>query len=143
MSDDAHKRLVEKYMEGLTSLEEESQLINSSTAIGDETGDWLKYVKHKQTEAPEDLNDMLWDKFSIATKRSNKNKIIGGLILALIASITLTVINQTISLSPKSEVDKEIQLKEAMAFLQVDNKLTQERKIIYQDEIVTLFINYD
>ena len=140
MNNVEQNKLEEKYMSGFTSLEEESNIFDSSKIENEELATWIQYVNHKRIKAPEGLAQSLWQESPIQKSKRFRTKLFLGLTAASIAILFFILVRHSPNQSADYETKKQL-LEEAMAM--INNTTEQEKEIFYQDDLVTIYLSYD
>lgn len=136
------QELIDKYKAGQTSLSEEQALLQQFESLPPEMKAWAKFVEKKKIEAPEGLNDRLWDSFEKKkTKTKSKTKTSGNLlaVISIAASVTLMVSvfalwNHSKQESSMSYAEKQAQLNQAMDMF---SQPTED--ILYENEMIVIY----
>lgn len=139
MNEEIYKRILDKYLEGEASLEEEDQLLQNSNLGDSSLQDWFAFVSKNRHPAPVGFNDYLWDSFeSKINRRSNRWK----WTIIIVACICLLIVVATIfSVQDKqSYAMKEQRLNEALAMFQNYDQKEVAHDVLYENEMIVLYM---
>ncbi|WP_400079348.1 hypothetical protein [Winogradskyella sp. R77965] len=138
MKDDNTERLIKKYKEGQSTLNEEQLLFESTENLEPSIDAWSTFVKHNKKEIPEDFNAQLWQSFE---KRTNKKRKVFVGILSAAASVVLLVslflFNQ--NHDEMSYAEKETLLNLARDMVYNTDSAEVEERIVYENDIVIIY----
>lgn len=125
-------RLIAKYKEGKTTLEQEQYLRENSP----ELEAWASYIDNNRIVTPEDLNKTLWESFE--TKKSNKTKLV-TIFTAIAASLLLLLtLNGGVWGSQElSFEEKQALLEEAINMFPTQG--VDQQDIIYENEMIIVY----
>ncbi len=129
-------KLLEKYEQGLTSVEEEKQLFAHPEDSGIDHQVWFQYVNHQKKEVPNDLEDTVWSSIQTRKKKWLIRTISMAASVALLVSLFLTT--NPWQKKEMSYEEKAALLEEALAMC-AEKKQTIEREILYEDELLIIY----
>ena len=129
-------KLIEKYLEAESNLNEEQEIFNAGST-NSELDPWLNFAKKTRFKAPENLNNSIWE--GIQNKRKTNRRIIYGL-LATAASVALIISLSVNSSKKQSYEEKEALLKEALSMFEKNEPQQEVRNIIYEDELIVIYM---
>lgn len=138
MKEDEVKRLIEKYKEGNTTLNEELLLFNQTKDSEPSLGAWSNFVNKSKTEIPNNFNDTLWESFQ--HKRNRKRKRFIRMISA--AASVILLISFYIALPKQKELSyskKEDLLNQALIMVSNSESSKTKQTIIYENEMVVIY----
>lgn len=135
MSNKNKEEIIDKYLEGNSSLEEEGEIFNTETENSD-LDPWFGFAKRLRLKAPKNLNDSVW--VAVQTKRKRSQRLIYGIVAA--AASGALIISLSINSSKQSYAEKEALLKEALAMFKEDEPETEKQNIIYEDELIVIYM---
>ncbi|GEO20528.1 hypothetical protein [Cyclobacterium qasimii] len=134
------KKLMEKYAAGHSTLEEEELLIKNSTDNESIETQWFKYVKGKKQNPKTGFNDKIWEAIKKKEKkRLTRKLIIGGMSIAASLLFLLFYLRPAPIPETKSLAEKEALLKEALAMFENNTIKTNNKKVLYEDEIIIIY----
>jgi len=129
--------LVKKYLEAKTSLSEEKRLLESSEPHKD-LMTWSQFVKHSKKKPASDLKDSIMGAIKIKQRKKQHFLLRFSSIAASLVLIALFLFNQITK--QNENIEKELLLKEALSMFDHQD-LTKERKdIVYEDDMVIIYI---
>jgi hypothetical protein len=138
MKEDKTERLIKKYKEGQSTLNEEHFLFDNAKNSEHSLEVWSTFVKNNKKETPENFNELLWQSFQ--NRKIRKRKIFVGIISAAASVILL------ISLFKTNPEQKELNYSEKEALLSLAKEMVSnsdpaeiEQNIIYENEIVIIY----
>jgi len=138
MKEDKTKRLIKKYKEGQSTLNEEQFLFHSTESLDPSLDAWSTFVKNNQTETPKDFNAQLWESFQ--NRKNRKRKLFIGIFSAA-ASVVLLV--SLFLGTPKQDelnyAEKEAMLSLAKEMVSNSDSVEIEQNIIFENEIVIIY----
>ncbi|MDD2550412.1 MAG: hypothetical protein PHD00_10005 [Bacteroidales bacterium] len=132
------KRLIEKYKEGNTTLNEEQFLFDNAQNSESSFEVWASFVRNNKTEAPKNFNDTLWESFQ--NKRIRRRKILVGIMSAAASAILL--ISLSISNPRQKELnfaEKEALLNQALNMLSNTDRADVAQNIIFENEMLIIY----
>ncbi len=142
MKEKTIERLIKKYKEGASTLQEEQVLFDNSENSPSMMDAWAAFINQNKIEVPRNLNDRLWDSFQNRTTRKRRLKI---KILSAAASVLLLIaffigFREQKQLSYK---EKEVLLNEALnMFVDYEQEIARE-SIIYEDEQIIIYTHLE
>jgi|SRR5680860_564689 len=138
MKEDKTERLIKKYKEGNSTLNEEQFLFDNAKNSEPSLEVWSTFVKNNKTETPENFNALLWESFQ--NKKIRKRKIFVG-IMSAAASVILLI--SLFLANPKQEElnysEKETLLNLALDMVSNPGLVEIEQNIIYENEMVIIY----
>lgn len=134
MSNKNKEELINKYLEAESNLNEEQDIFNTETANSD-FDPWFKFVKKSRIEAPENLNNSVWD--AIQSKRKRTQQVIYG-IVTVAASVAL-IVSLSVNSPKQSDQEKEALLKEALSMFHDEVPKAEVQNIIYEDDLIVIY----
>lgn len=138
MNRDRHKELMEKYLEGTSSLEEERQLLINNETPTSQKNPWLDYISLQKTAVPDDLSETLWNDFQTKLNRS-RNVVATIVALLLISCVSFIMFYQSYR---TAEYQMKAQLlQEAKLLLSETEDQSEDQEIYYQDDLVTIYLS--
>ena len=131
--------LNEKYLEGATSIAEEELLFNKLNNSDHGIASWSKYVQDQKRQAPKDLSTSLWEAENFQIKKK-PSKYVYVIVIVLI--ISLFGLLAAYSTKPKDldYATKRILLNEAIAMTAPETQIPQGKQIIYEDDLLIIYI---
>ena len=139
MDKELEKYLIDKFMEGKTSLEEERELLAVASSADQDLSTWSRYVANERHEAPEGLADDLWNKSEL---QDNKSSRISVLLLTLALFIAVLLAGYTHNATKAKTEHNNKALQEAFALLAEAAEI-EEKEVLYQDNSITIYLSYD
>lgn len=139
MKADEIEKLIEKYKEGITTLDEEKVLFDYTDNSQNSLETWFSFVKNNKVEKPKHFNDKMWESFQ--SKKNRKRKLFLGAISAA-ASIILLI--GFIIASPKqnelSYSQKEALLNQALDMVSSSELIEEvQHHIIYENDMIVIY----
>ena len=132
------ERLIKKYKEGNTTLNEEKFLFDNAQNSEPSFEVWATFVRNNKMEAPKNFNDTLWESFQ--NKRIRKRKIFVGIISAAATVILLISLSIT---NPQqkglSYAEKEALLNQALSMVSNSERAEIPQNIIYENEMLIIY----
>jgi len=139
MNMEKDKRLIEKYLDGQTSLSEEQKLFNDSDIDHPTISPWAKYVNHKKIQAPANLNTTLWNPENYSPRKSLR-KYIAILIITILLVVTGILISNSHQSKELDYATKKSLLDQAIAMTAPIDPTPQQKEILYEDELIIIYI---
>jgi hypothetical protein len=140
MEKERFKALMEKYISGCSTLEEEELLMKHENGKNEYQSSWFSYIKKKRKSPPPQLNDTIWKAIQKKEKQRPLYKLaIAGISLA--ASIALLLIfyqPEPIS-EDASLAEKEAQLKEALSMFEDEKNESPKKMVLYEDDMIIIY----
>ncbi|PPK95433.1 hypothetical protein LY01_01020 [Nonlabens xylanidelens] len=138
MKEDEIKRLIEKYKEGNTTLNEEQFLFNHTKDSVLSLEAWSNFIKNNKKETPTNFNATLWESFQ--NKKIGKRKRFVRIISAA-ASVILLISFYIASPKQKglSYSKKEDLLNQALNMVSNSEPSETQQNIIYENEMVIIY----
>lgn len=138
MKDSNTERLVKKYKEGQSTLNEEQLLFKNTENLEPSIDAWSSFVKNNKKETPKEFNADLWKSFQ---KRTNKKR---KLFVGILSAAASVVVLMALFLgNPKQDqlnyVEKEAMLSLAKKMVSNSNASEAEERIIYENDIVIIY----
>lgn len=132
------EKLVEKYESGESTTKEEKYLTEHIDEASPEIKSWFQFIKQHKTNAPDDLNEKLWEKFE---SKTNTNRKLVITVLSMAASVVLVVSlfffnTQNNELSYE---EKEMILKQAIEMTHDNEQDIANQDIIYEDQYIIIY----
>ncbi|NMH89618.1 hypothetical protein [Flavivirga algicola] len=138
MEEDKIERLIEKYKEGNSTLNEEQFLFDHVKNSELSLEAWSTFVKNNKREVPKNFNDTLWESFQ--NKKIGKRKRFIG-IMSAAASVILLI--SLLIASPKqkelSYSEKEDLLNQALNMMSNSEPSETQQRIIYENEMIIIY----
>ncbi|AWV97286.1 hypothetical protein [Arcticibacterium luteifluviistationis] len=128
-------KLLEKYMAGETTLEEEKFLLDNASNPEQDMAAWFKYAKHKKRQPTPNLGEKIWATISKKTLRFKIGMFAAAASILLLAFFSL----QNLKQEKLAYKEKEATLKEALAMLSVPKIKPAAASIIYEDDLVIIY----
>lgn len=140
MENEKQTSLTSKYLNAKTSLSEEEVLFSNSQDTDTGIDNWSKYVRHTRKSAPTDLNSNLWKRSSLS--KNAKTRIIIPLV-TMAASVLLFFMVRHFDkpFNGPSYQEKKMLLEEALAMFDETEQNTTENKIIYNDDLIVIYLS--
>lgn len=138
MKEDEIKRLIEKYKEGNTTLNEEQFLFNHTKDSELSLEVWSNFIKNNKKETPTNFNATLWESFQ--NKKIGKRKRFVRIISA--AASVILLISFYIASPKQKELSyskKEDLLNQALNMVSNSELSETQQNIIYENEIVIIY----
>lgn len=128
-------KLIEKYNQGLTTPEEEKELLHHLDQDSP-FYQWLKILEKRKKNVPQNLNEKLWDTFDKNTQTTRKLPL---QMISVAASIVLLVGVVLLNKQEKSlsYQEKKALLDEARSLLVEEDK--NEKEILYDDDLIVIY----
>ena len=138
MKEAEFKKIVEKYKEGDSSLDEEKLLFNHADFSDEGLDAWSAYVNGNKTETPKDFNETLWESFQ--NKKTRKRRVFAK-IASVAASVVLLISLFIGNIGEKelSNSEKEISLYEALEMFPETEPNEIQQIVFYEDEVITIY----
>lgn len=138
MNKDEQRKLMAKYLDGSTSLEEERQLLIDNESPTSQKNRWLDCISLQKTAVPDDLSEILWNDFQ--TKQNRSRNIIGTLVtIFLVLCVAFVISYQS---NRKAEYRMKAQLlQEAKLLLSETQHQSEDQEIYYQNDLVTIYLS--
>lgn len=134
------KKQLDLFEEGLTSTDEEKNLIHKLGGNNSKANVWFKYIKQKRIIAPKNLEDDIWA--TIQKREKNKKSIwlrIGSVAASIILAVSVFITINVLSQEEMSYQDKEAVLKEALAMISEHQEEFVLGEILYEDENLIIY----
>ncbi len=138
MKEDEIERLIEKYKEGNSTLNEEQFLFDHSKNSEPSLEAWSTFVKNNKKETPNNFNDTLWESFQ--NKKIGKRKRFVRIISA--AASVILLISLYIASPKQKEVsysEKEDLLNQALNMVYNSEPSEIQQSIIYENEMIIIY----
>ncbi len=138
MKEDEIERLIEKYKEGNSTLNEEQFLFDHIKNSDPSLEAWSTFVKNNKKETPNNFNDTLWESFQ--NKKIEKRKRFVGIISA--AASVILLISLYIASPKQKEVsysEKEDLLNQALNMVSNSEPSEIQQSIIYENEMIIIY----
>ncbi len=139
MDKEREKYLIDRYMEGKTTLQEEQELTAISSSAEQGLGSWSQYVANEKYTAPHGLADELWDQSEL---KDNKFSRIAVLFLTVALFLAILLAGYAHSATKAKAEHNNKALQEAFALL-AEAEETKETEVLYQDNSITIYLSYD
>lgn len=138
MKEDEIERLIEKYKEGNSTLNEEQFLFEHIKSSEPSLEVWSTFIKNNKKETPNNFNDTLWESFQ--NKKIGKRKRFVGVISAA-ASVILLISLYIVSPKQKevSYSEKEDLLNQALNMVSNSEPSKIQQSIIYENEMIIIY----
>lgn len=138
MKEDRIERLIEKYNQGSSTLNEEQFLFDNAKNLEPSLEAWSTFVKNNKLEAPENFNDILWESF--LNKKIRKRKIFVG-IMSAAASVILLISLFIANVEQKkfNYSEKEALLNQAIDMVSNLDLSETPKSILYEDDMIIVF----
>jgi hypothetical protein len=132
------KKLLEKYKNGASNLEEDAFLRANKTDLDVKEEMYFTFLEKKKATVPKNLNDILWENFE---KKRNKIKRLRIGVFSAVASLALII--SLFFINPTEEEmsyeEKLALLKEAKAMIANAEQESNYKNIIYEDELIIIY----
>ena len=138
MKEDEIERLIEKYKEGNSTLNEEQFLFDHIKNSEPSLEAWSTFVKNNKKETPNNFNDTLWESFQ--NKKIGKRRRFVGVISA--AASVILLISLYIASPKQKEVSyskKEDLLNQALNMVSNSEPSEMQQSIIYENEMIIIY----
>jgi hypothetical protein len=138
MKEDEIERLIEKYKEGNSTLNEEQFLFDNAKNSKPSLEAWSTFVKNNKIETPKNFNDILWESFQ--NKKIRKSKRLLG-IISVAASVILLISFFIANLEQKelNYSEKETLLNQVINMAASSGLKEIQQSIIYENEMVIIY----
>ncbi|MEM6318428.1 MAG: hypothetical protein AAF960_12215 [Bacteroidota bacterium] len=138
MKRDEREKLIAKYREGISTLEEENFLFNNAVHSEPSLEAWSLFVKNNKIEAPENFNDSLW--ISFQNKKVKKRRRFIS-VLSAAASVLLIISFFAINKSSEKQsyAEKERLLRQALEMFDDLKQKEIQQTIFYENEMIVLY----
>ncbi len=138
MKEDEIERLIEKYKEGNSTLNEEQFLFDHIKNSEASLEAWSTFIKNNKKETPNNFNDTLWESFQ--NNKTGKRKRFVGIISA-VASVILLISLYIASTKEKelSYSEKEDLLNQALNMVSNSEPSEIQQSIIYENEMIIIY----
>lgn len=132
------KDLINKYLAAESTLEEELDFFNSEKQDSG-IAQWSAYVKGSKEKVPTNLKESIWSAIQIKKRKKQHYLIrLSGIAASIVLLGTFLIYNAN---NAKSEyAEKEALLKEALSLANNKIKTTEHQHIIYEDDMITIYI---
>ncbi len=138
MKEDEIERLIEKYKEGNSTLNEEQLLFDKTQNLKPSLEAWSTFVKKNKNETPKNFNDTLWESFQ--NKKTKRHRRFVG-IMSTAASVLLLI--SLYIASPKQKElnysEKEALLNQALNMVSNSEPSEIQQNIIYENEMIIIY----
>lgn len=132
------KKLLEKYKNGISNLEEEAFLKTNKKNLDVKEEVYFTYLEKKKTSVPKNLNNRLWESFE-----KERNKVRRLRVGVFSAAASLALIISLFLISPIEEEmsyeEKLALLKEAKAMIADSEQGSNTKNIVYEDELIRIY----
>lgn len=131
---------LEIYEQGLSSADEERELISLLGDSDKGSNYWFKYIKQHKRIAPVNLESDIWS--AIQSKEQRKRRTlfkIGSVAASVILAVSLFFTFDILRPEEMSYEEKEVALKEAMALFSETQEKPVLEEILYEDEIIIIY----
>jgi len=138
MKEDEIERLIKKYNEGNSTLNEEQILFDNTKNSKPSLEAWSTFAKKNKIETPKGFNDTLWESFQ--NKKIRKRKVYVGIIAA--AASVLLLISLYIVNPKQKELDyseKQALLNQALNMVSNSGLVEIQERIIYENEMIIIY----
>ena len=138
MKEDEINKLIEKYKEGESTLDEEQFLLDHVDESEPSLKLWSTYVNNTKIQVPEHFNDSLWKSFE--KRKAKKRKVFVAGIMA--AASILLLISLLLTKSTNKELDyaeKEALLHQALMMVSDSDTHETQQNIIYENEMIIIY----
>ncbi len=138
MKEDEFEKLVEKYKEGDSTLNEENILFNNAKNSESSLELWSTFVKNNKTKAPKDFNNTLWESFQ--NKKTRKRR--GSIRTLSVAASVILLISLFIGNRGRKEQsysEKEALLNEAIGMFDSHEQKEIQHNIFYENEMIIVY----
>ena len=131
---------LETYGQGLSSVDEEKELLS---LLGDSekgSNSWFKYIKQHKRKAPPYLESDIWSIIQAKEQRTRRILFrIGSVAASIILFISLFFTIDILRPEEMSYEEKEVALKEAMALISETPEKPVFGEILYEDEFLIIY----
>lgn len=138
MKEDKTERIIKKYKEGNSTLEEEQFLFENSKSSEHELKAWSTFIQNNKVETPENFNEALWESFE--NKKDRKRKIFVSIMTAAASVIILLSLYMTnFKQKELNYTEKEALLNQALNMVSNSGPTEAQRSIIYENDMVIIY----
>lgn len=137
MSQEKSDKLLKKYLEAESSLEEEKALFNRANQEP-ELAAWASYVRERKKQAPAHLRGAVWQ--AIQRRRRKKQRLLmrlSGLAAAVALLVSLFIYDANIRQMELRE--KAALLEEALALFPDEKPSAPQQQVIYEDGLIVIY----
>jgi GTP-binding protein EngB required for normal cell division len=134
------KALMEKYISGRSTLEEEALLIKHSHDENQYPSSWFSYLKSIRKSPSPKLNDTIWKAIQKKEKRKYTYKIMIAGMSAAASIALLLVFNEPEPISESTSLaEKKALLKEALSMFEDEESTSSKKTVLYEDEMIIIY----
>ena len=141
MNHEEHKKLIDKYLAGESTPEEENKLHDADLNDSEGLDLWFKYIRLHKGKAPEGLNETLWNE-SALSKSKFRSLLLPITSIAASIAVLLFFLPLNLGSTAQSHEEKQRLWDEAMLMVQ-QAEINENRDILYEDELITISIISD
>ena len=138
MKDQEIERLIKKYYQGETTLEEEQHLYAHSEHTETSLDRWSTFVKKNAVTIPDHLNDTLWERFEAKTTNSRR-RWISSITAAASVLLLISLFVDFLKEDKLTYAQKESLLNEALNMFPDEEISETQQDIIYENEMIILY----
>jgi len=132
------KELLNKYLEGKTTLREEQELRKLQNSMESGTASWFSFLEQQSVAIPENLSKQLWEESQV--KQARKSIGIKALVLGLICLVVFSIV--LFSHLTQEEPPRNTIYQEAMALIG-DNTIESDKEVFYKNDLITIYLSYE
>jgi hypothetical protein len=141
MNPEEHKNLIDKYLAGESTPEEENKLHHADLNDSEGLDLWFTYIRLNKAKTPEGLNEVLWNE-SVLSKSKFRSLLIPITSIAASIAVLLFFLPLNLGSTVQSHEEKQRLWDEAMLMVQ-QAEINEDRDILYEDELITISIISD
>lgn len=139
MKEDEIERLIEKYKEGNSTLNEEQFLFDHIKNSEPSLEAWSTFVKNNKKETPNNFNDTLWESFQ-NKKIGERKRIVGIMSVAASVIVLISLFIASPKQKEQSNSEKERLLNQALTMFDSNEEEKIQRTIFYENEMVIVYL---
>ncbi len=133
-----NKELINKYLEGETSLGEEKELFNEQVPTDKNIERWSHYKSHMSKKAPDELKGLIRSKLqSSQSQQLNIRLAILSAAAMMVILFSFWVYNSQSTKEMSLEQKREV-LKEALRLF--EDEAPPPSKVLYEDELIIIYM---
>ncbi len=132
------EKLVEKYEEGDTTIEEEALIFANIKNSKYSLDAWFTFVKNNKKEIPKDFNETLWKSFENKKTKNHKWTIS---IMAVAATVVLLIalFGGKLKSKEQSYAEKEVLLNQALNMFENATQEEIRYDVFYENEMIIIY----
>jgi hypothetical protein len=99
---------------------------------------WSQFVKHSKKKPASDLKDSIMDTINMKQRKKQRYLMQFSGIAASLVLIALFLYNQ--NTKQNEDIEKELLLEEALSMFDHEDQKTERKDIVYEDDMVIIYI---